>query len=63
MVLVLVMVSDMNIFVVEEPLVPCYFIFGDSMVDSGNNNNLETHAKANYTPYGIDFSNGPTGRF
>ncbi|KAJ6977210.1 hypothetical protein NC653_029187 [Populus alba x Populus x berolinensis] len=29
-----------------EPKVPCYFIFGDSLVDSGNNNNLETVAKS-----------------
>ncbi|KAL9386245.1 hypothetical protein Peur_019369 [Populus x canadensis] len=46
-----------------EPQVPCYFVFGDSLFDNGNNNNLSTLAKANYTPYGIDFSNGPTGRF
>lgn len=47
----------------EKPQVPCYFILGDSMVDSGNNNDLETKWKANYPPYGIDFPNGPTGRF
>ncbi|BAT87264.1 hypothetical protein LR48_Vigan09g227400 [Vigna angularis] len=43
--------------------VPCYFIFGDSLVDNGNNNQLNSLAKANYLPYGIDFSGGPTGRF
>ncbi|WCJ27293.1 GDSL esterase/lipase At1g29660 [Euphorbia peplus] len=43
--------------------VPCYFIFGDSLADSGNNNLLQTTAKANYKPYGIDFHFGPTGRF
>nr|AFK46786.1 unknown [Medicago truncatula] len=44
--------------------VPCLFIFGDSLSDSGNNNNLQTHAKPNYKPYGIDFLKGrPTGRF
>ncbi|CAJ1962073.1 unnamed protein product [Sphenostylis stenocarpa] len=42
---------------------PCYFIFGDSLADSGNNNQLESYAKANYLPYGIDFPLGPTGRF
>ncbi|XP_031117565.1 GDSL esterase/lipase At1g29670-like [Ipomoea triloba] len=47
----------------EQPQVPCYFIFGDSLVDNGNNNNLATEAKANYLPYGIDFPDGPTGRF
>ncbi|WCJ27287.1 GDSL esterase/lipase At1g29670 [Euphorbia peplus] len=43
--------------------VPCFFIFGDSLVDNGNNNNLATLAKANFLPYGIDFPDGPTGRF
>ncbi|XP_059669430.1 GDSL esterase/lipase At1g29670-like [Cornus florida] len=43
--------------------VPCYFIFGDSLVDNGNNNYLVSLAKANYRPYGIDFPQGPTGRF
>ncbi|XP_065877211.1 GDSL esterase/lipase At1g29660-like [Euphorbia lathyris] len=43
--------------------VPCYFIFGDSLADSGNNNNLQTLAKVDYQPYGIDFPQGPTGRF
>ncbi|KAF6159484.1 hypothetical protein GIB67_032255, partial [Kingdonia uniflora] len=43
--------------------VPCYFIFGDSLVDNGNNNRLGTIARANYLPYGIDFPGGPTGRF
>ncbi|CAN1765918.1 GDSL esterase/lipase At1g29660 [Linum perenne] len=45
------------------PEVPCYFIFGDSLFDSGNNNNLRTLAKVNYPPYGVDFPAGPTGRF
>lgn len=42
------------------------FIFGDSLVDAGNNNYLFTLSKANSPPYGIDFkpSHGqPTGRF
>ncbi|XP_006594525.1 GDSL esterase/lipase At1g29670-like isoform X3 [Glycine soja] len=43
--------------------VPCLFIFGDSLSDSGNNNELPTSAKSNYRPYGIDFPLGPTGRF
>lgn len=46
-----------------EQKVPCYFIFGDSLYDNGNNNALDTKAKANYPPYGIDFPAGPTGRF
>ncbi|QCD95366.1 zeta-carotene desaturase [Vigna unguiculata] len=43
--------------------VPAMFIFGDSLIDNGNNNNLPSLAKANYYPYGIDFNGGPTGRF
>lgn len=43
--------------------VPCYFVFGDSLADNGNNNKLNTQAKVNYFPYGIDFPDGPTGRF
>ena len=44
-------------------LVPAMFVFGDSLIDNGNNNNLPSFAKANYFPYGIDFAGGPTGRF
>ncbi|PIA47128.1 hypothetical protein AQUCO_01400078v1 [Aquilegia coerulea] len=45
-------------------LVPALFIFGDSLIDNGNNNDLPSFAKANYYPYGIDFNGGrPTGRF
>lgn len=43
--------------------VPCFFIFGDSLVDNGNNNGILTLARANYRPYGIDFPAGATGRF
>ncbi|WOH11973.1 hypothetical protein DCAR_0831469 [Daucus carota subsp. sativus] len=43
--------------------VPCYFVFGDSLADNGNNNGLKTQAKVNYPPYGVDFKDGPTGRF
>lgn len=46
-----------------KPKVPCYFIFGDSLADNGNNNLLDTRAKVNFPPYGIDFPQGPTGRF
>ncbi|KAJ7947918.1 GDSL esterase/lipase [Quillaja saponaria] len=47
-----------------QPLVPALFIFGDSVVDVGNNNNLYTIIKANFPPYGRDFvKHSPTGRF
>jgi hypothetical protein len=38
-------------------------VFGDSLVDNGNNNDIASLARANYPPYGIDFPNGATGRF
>ncbi|KAI9198206.1 hypothetical protein LWI28_011831 [Acer negundo] len=60
---VLVLVVMLNYGAEAEPQAPCYFIFGDSLVDNGNNNQLNSLAKANYMPYGIDFPNGPTGRF
>ncbi|KAI7734008.1 hypothetical protein M8C21_017909 [Ambrosia artemisiifolia] len=44
--------------------VSCIYVFGDSSVDPGNNNNLMTDLKGNFLPYGKDFYNGqPTGRF
>uniref|UniRef100_A0ACD5ZYU2 Uncharacterized protein n=1 Tax=Avena sativa TaxID=4498 RepID=A0ACD5ZYU2_AVESA len=40
------------------------FVFGDSIVDPGNNNNRLTEAKADFPPYGQDFPGGKaTGRF
>ncbi|KAK4591493.1 hypothetical protein RGQ29_021625 [Quercus rubra] len=41
------------------------FIFGDSLVDAGNNNyiNSTTEAQVNYGPYGETFFKYPTGRF
>ncbi|XP_056852171.1 GDSL esterase/lipase At1g71691 [Raphanus sativus] len=47
----------------QDGSVPALFIFGDSLIDNGNNNNIPSFAKANYFPYGIDFNGGPTGRF
>ncbi|KAF8702465.1 hypothetical protein HU200_032843 [Digitaria exilis] len=50
-----------------EHLVPAVFVFGDSMVDVGNNNFIEKcdiGCQANYPPFGIDYLNHkPTGRF
>lgn len=43
-----------------------FFIFGDSTVDSGNNNYINTipENKADYKPYGQNgFFQEPTGRF
>lgn len=41
-----------------------FFVFGDSLVDNGNNNYLLTSARADAPPYGIDYpTHRPTGRF
>ncbi|XP_021296714.1 GDSL esterase/lipase 7-like [Herrania umbratica] len=45
------------------PLAPALYVFGDSLLDSGNNNLLPTLAKAHFPPYGRDFAKGSTGRF
>ncbi|KAF6175394.1 hypothetical protein GIB67_036485 [Kingdonia uniflora] len=46
------------------PLAPALYVFGDSLVDGGNNNYLQSYAKANYPPYGKSFWNGQaSGRF
>ncbi|KAJ0969921.1 hypothetical protein J5N97_022798 [Dioscorea zingiberensis] len=46
------------------PLVPAVIVFGDSIVDPGNNNAIKTIAKCNFPPYGLDFAgHKPTGRF
>lgn len=49
--------------VVAAQQVPAMFAFGDSLIDDGNNNGLNSFAKSNYYPYGIDFYQGATGRF
>ncbi|XP_061367747.1 GDSL esterase/lipase EXL3-like [Gastrolobium bilobum] len=45
--------------------VPALIVFGDSIVDPGNNNYISTIVKCNFPPYGRDFAGGnrPTGRF
>lgn len=41
-----------------------FFVFGDSLVDSGNNNYLATTARADSPPYGLDYpTRRATGRF
>lgn len=42
--------------------VPAIFVFGDSLVDVGNNNYIVSLSKANCVPNGIDFGK-PTGRY
>ncbi|KAG5590248.1 hypothetical protein H5410_040762 [Solanum commersonii] len=49
---------------VENGSLKAVFIFGDSIVDQVNNNNITTLIKCNFEPYGKDFMGGkPTGRF
>uniref|UniRef100_A0A0A0KJF5 GDSL esterase/lipase EXL3 n=2 Tax=Cucumis sativus TaxID=3659 RepID=A0A0A0KJF5_CUCSA len=51
-------------FLPENEEVSAIIVFGDSIVDPGNNNYLKTLVKCNFPPYGRDFNGGiPTGRF
>uniref|UniRef100_A0A2N9HBS0 GDSL esterase/lipase EXL3 n=1 Tax=Fagus sylvatica TaxID=28930 RepID=A0A2N9HBS0_FAGSY len=43
-------------------IVPAVIAFGDSIVDTGNNNHLKSVIKCNFAPYGKDLK-GPLGRF
>lgn len=49
----------------EAQSVPAVYVFGDSLVDVGNNNHLPVSiAKANFPHNGVDFpTKEPTGRF
>lgn len=48
----------------EANKVPAIIVFGDSSVDSGNNNHISTFLKSDFPPYGRDFDGGKaTGRF
>ncbi|KAM6550101.1 hypothetical protein CsatB_021777 [Cannabis sativa] len=62
MILILIMLE--NTYVKTQKIVPAVFVFGDSVVDVGNNNNLPTLIKSNFPPYGRDFTDHKsTGRF
>ena len=55
--------SSMTLPKKETGPVPTVFVFGDSIVDTGNNNNITTIVKRNFPPYGRDFKGGqPNGR-
>ncbi|OWM74969.1 GDSL esterase/lipase EXL3-like [Punica granatum] len=66
-VFVLLMTIEVVLALVKLPpneTVPAVIVFGDSIVDAGNNNQLRTLVKCNFAPYGIRFKGGtPTGRF
>lgn len=42
---------------------PPMYVFGDSILDVGNNNYLPRAPRANMSYYGIDFPGVPAGRF
>lgn len=45
-------------------IIPALIAFGDSIVDTGMNNNIKTVIKCDFRPYGINFRGGvATGRF
>ncbi|XP_027368459.1 GDSL esterase/lipase At2g24560-like [Abrus precatorius] len=49
---------------ITSPIFPSILAFGDSTMDTGNNNYINTWNKANHFPYGKDFpGHVPTGRF
>ncbi|CAM0908660.1 unnamed protein product [Alopecurus aequalis] len=47
----------------DEPLVNAVYVFGDSLVDVGNNDYLPAPAPRANRPYGMDLPGRPTGRF
>ncbi|KAJ8528872.1 hypothetical protein K7X08_030612 [Anisodus acutangulus] len=60
--LVIMGVVLQNLMVCLAENVTANFVFGDSLVDVGNNNYIASLSKANFYPNGIDFG-GPTGRY
>ncbi|OAY63393.1 GDSL esterase/lipase EXL3 [Ananas comosus] len=57
-------VEMVNATTTTMPTVPAVIVFGDSIVDPGNNNVIKTIIKCNFPPYGVDFADHkPTGRF
>ncbi|KAK4408193.1 GDSL esterase/lipase [Sesamum angolense] len=59
-----VFVATVAVAVLPAEAARAFFVFGDSLVDNGNNNYLVTTARADSPPYGIDYpTRRPTGRF
>lgn len=60
----LLVVTEIADVVEARSNVTSIIVFGDSSVDTGNNNQISTIARSNFEPYGRDFPGGkPTGRF
>ncbi|PIA63289.1 hypothetical protein AQUCO_00200958v1 [Aquilegia coerulea] len=53
----------LSLVLCQDPSAPAVYVFGDSLVDCGNNNYLVTLNMVNYSPYGSDFPDGATGRY
>lgn len=61
---IIVLVAITSFSAVQAGNIPAVFAFGDSILDTGNNNNLLTLTKVNFFPYGRDFvTHRATGRF
>ncbi|KAL5711719.1 hypothetical protein ACHQM5_013973 [Ranunculus cassubicifolius] len=62
--MVISLVALLLSFLVPQAESRAMFVFGDSLVDNGNNNYLATSARADNYPYGIDYpTHRATGRF
>ncbi|PIA63287.1 hypothetical protein AQUCO_00200956v1 [Aquilegia coerulea] len=60
---IILLVHFLSLVNCQLPSAPALYVFGDSLVDCGNNDKLLTLARANYPPYGANFIDGATGRF
>lgn len=61
---VLSLLITWSIIVAPQAEARAFFVFGDSLVDNGNNNYLATTARADSYPYGIDSeTHTASGRF
>lgn len=61
---VVLITLTLQVVTIKAEAARAFFVFGDSLVDSGNNNYLPTTARADSPPYGVDYpTHRPTGRF
>jgi phospholipase/lecithinase/hemolysin len=62
--LLLSLLNLVLVFLSSQAEARAFIVFGDSLVDNGNNDYLATTARADSYPYGIDYpTHRPTGRF
>lgn len=64
-VIICILVQFLLLSICSATDIPAFYIFGDSLVDAGNNFYINTAARANF-PNGIDFGSPfgiPSGRF